>query len=353
MSNPIDTVDDVIARLPKHDTPILPPPAYAPTNNYNCRLGLAVASMKEHMTDEGWQIFNGLAHNGYKLCGYQLNESQTNLHDILRLHNPATLVVQDKREWDISTRDFRETRAHFKHIEVLKDRSDIFRLTIIKDAQQRPQYHSQSAVEIGCNAWICYYHPKIVHHLAPYTRPQHLVRTYHTLDPVQVPEYSSQDRKGCFLSGAISGAYPLRTRLVKSFNRLLETKYHSHPGYHRNGCQTPTYLKLLSKYKIAICTASMYGYALRKIIEATACGCRVITNLPSDEVLPGIDGNLIRVSNDISLEFLNDIIRNLCTSYDPEFQRQQAEIAIKTYDYKLVTAKLAEDIAAVQKSYSQ
>ena len=76
----------------------------------------------------------------------------------------------------------------------------------------------------------------------------------------------------------------------------------AHPGYHANGSFTPAlHSRNSTKFKVAICTSSTMGFALRKIIEATACGCRVITDLPAGEVMPEIDGNLTRVSSDISL----------------------------------------------------
>ena len=43
--------------------------------------------------------------------------------------------------------------------------------------------------------------------------------------------------------------------------------YLSHPGYGRSKCFTPEFLKILSIYKVAICTVSIYGYAVRKIVE--------------------------------------------------------------------------------------
>lgn len=346
----METIKSVLKKLPAvQGFSPLPTPNY--TYRQGARVGLAVESMKRHMTNEGWQIFAGLAHNGYSLCGYRLDFDSTDVEYILNTINPSVLVLQDKREWDVRCNDFREERARFTNVKVLKERDNIFKLTILKDSQQRPGYHANSAEEIGAHAWITYYATPIVRHLAPYIRQQHAIRTYHTIDAECVPCYSSEDRSGCLLSGAVSRAYPLRSELVKHIRLLPETSLLEHPGYHRNGSATPGFLRLLAKYKVAICTASMYGYALRKIIEATACGCRVITNLPTDEVLPEIDGNLIRVPSSVSITQMKHFIAAALYSYDPVKQECYAQAAIKRYDYRVETKRVADEIEYLRADY--
>ena len=343
------TIADVIRRLPSPSSAELPAPAY--TCRGGIRVGLAVESMRRHMTDEGWQIFAGLEQAGYRLCGYQLPYDCTNVNDILLNLNPSVVVLQDKREWDVRSYNFREPLARFHYVESLARRQDVFKVTILKDSQQNPLYHRHSAEEIGCHAWIIYYHPRIVKHVAPYVRSRHLIRTYHSLDSDIIPAYSPEGRNGTLLSGAISRAYPLRRMLVGKQHRLPETHYLEHPGYHRNGCATPDFLRLLTKYKVAICTSSVYGYALRKIIEATACGCMVITDLPQDEVLPEIDGNLIRIPSMFPVNVLVGIISRAYRDYDPEKQEHFARLACAYYDYRRLGNKLAEDIEQLRSNY--
>lgn len=324
------------------------------TGHSQSGIGLAVESMKRHMTDEGWQIFEGLEQQGYTLYGHGLPNSETNVKNILSAGHPGIVVMQDKREWDVSFKDFREKEARFSNVGVLSDHDDIFKLTILKDSHQRPEYHRDSAAEIGCHAWIIYYHPRIVKALAPYVREEHLVRTYHTLDRTKVPKYSPKNRRGCLLSGACSrGAYPWRWELIKQHRRLPETDYLQHPGYHKNGSQTGRYMETLSSYKVAICTSSLYGYALRKIIEATACGCVVITDLPEDEVLPYIDGNLVRMSPQVSVDRVANKIVELCASYDEERQQQYAEMAVGFYNHHSMCSRLADDIEKLRSEYNQ
>lgn len=319
----------------------LPKPEYIAPAALGPRLVLGVSSMKDHMTDEGWQLTHGLALNGYIHCGHGLPEPITDVARLLDKYNPSVVVVQDKREWG-SKHDFRDPLAKFNNVHLLRDRPDIFKVTVIKDAQQRPYWHRESSEEIGCNAWIHYYHRDIVMNLQPYIRPLHMIRTWHTVNPDHVTFDWSAKRSGTLLSGAISNAYPFRQKLSKAGLPIVQLR---HPGYHRKGCATPGYLKLLTDYKVAICTASRFGYALRKIIEATAAGCIVVTDLPVEDKLPfGIDGNLVRVHPDISMADFRQLIVDLEESWNEETQRQHAENAIWGFDYRRVTSILAQMI---------
>ena len=349
----MQTVKDVLNRIGGHaDTHRLPGPDYRrPADDASRpRVGLAVESMRRHMTDEGWQIFAGLWHNGWHLCGHGLPDAETNVRRIIERMSPGVVLLQDKREWDLAPGDFRETAAYFHEVHALAERPDVFKLTILKDAQSRPAWHARSAEEIGCHAWIVYYHPDVVRALNPALRPEHVIRTYHSVDADVVPAYTA-NRAGCLLSGAVSRAYPLRWRLWLAADQLPETQTLGHPGYHRNGSATPDFLRRLAQFKVAICTASLYGYALRKLIEATACGCVVVTDLPSDEVLPEIDGNLVRVHPDQPTSEVADVIRAALASYDPERQACYARAARAWYDYRAVTSRLDADIESMRARY--
>ncbi len=330
----------------------LSPPEYRCPINVSTRpkIGLAVESMKRHMTNEGWEIFEGLERAGYYLFGYALPNPQTDVEEIVKT-NPSTLVLQDKREWDVRVGDFREKRARFRNVDILRSRNDIFKLTILKDAHQRPGYHIESANEIGCHAWIIYYHPDRVLSVAPYIRREHLIRTYHTIDSRLVPEYTSDRTHGCLLSGAVSSAYPLRERLFRNHHILDNTTILPHPGYHRNGTATPNFLRLLSHYKVAICTASVYKYALRKIMEATAAGCVVITDLGEEDTLPEIDGNLYRIPSGSTVAFVNDTIQRLIAEYDPERQKYYSDCCKLYYDFHAEGKRLVQKIEDMRNVY--
>jgi hypothetical protein len=385
-------IDHIIDALPRPRCIQLPAPPYQPSHvagRLNLpNVGLAVESMKRHMTDEGMQIFQALESAGYSLYGYGLPNAETDVQKILSSLQvyptlPAavnTIVVQDKREWEGLTADrSRDPRMRFKNISCLTHRPDVFRVTILKDAHQQTAYHLEAAVEMGAHAWICYYEPRLVAHQAPYVRPEHLIRTYHTVDPELVPgtvlEPDDDDAicdeeegkhgwsvapygerpKNCLISGAVSAAYPLRARLVQDAATMPEGMLDvlRHPGYHRNGCCTPDYLQVLSCYKVAVCTVSRYGYFLRKIVEATACGCMVLTDLPEDEHVPEIDDNLARVSPHWPTTRIANILKEMAANWDPERQRQRAERCLNFYDWRIEGKRLAGKIEETRRSYGQ
>lgn len=331
----------------------MPSPVYTPVEKDRPNnIALAVESMKQHMSDEGWQIMAGLESAGYHLSGYGL-DGQVDVVQLIHSYNPQVVVVQDKCEWDVvKPGDFREPLARFLNVDKLATCPDIFKVAVAKDIHYDVAYRRAHAAEIGCHAWIIYYHPKVVMHLLPFMREQHLIRTTHSVDPKVVPQFTpASQRHGCLLSGAISGAYPFRAVLRTHLGDLPDTTYLRHPGYNRNGCCTPKYLQELSKHKVAICTSSKWGHLFRKIIEATACGCIVVTDLPDDDIAPYIDGNLVRVSPNIKPAALGDMIRKLYDVYDEQVQRDYAAVACLRYDYKVVGARLAQDIEDLRRRY--
>ena len=342
------TVQEVADSLPKVSGTPLPAPLYTGKRTGVGRgAALAIEDMKRHITDEGWLLMLGLEHAGYKLCGKNCDLDSTDVKDIAMSVNPAIIIVQDKREWS-------EGDA-FTNLDTLRSSNDIFKLTVVKDAHQRPEFHRASAEELGCHGWVTYYHPDIVSRLAPYIRREHCVRTYHTVDADKVPPFADQrssvGRKGCLLSGAISNAYPLRKRILGNKDRLPYVTYLKHPGYKNDGCKTDTYMRTLSLHKVAVCTSSVYGYSLRKIVEATACGCVVVTDLPVDDVMPEIDGNLVRVRPDVSIGELAALLKELYDTYDREKQYSYAKAAKKWYDYRAVGLRLAYDVETLRRSY--
>lgn len=345
------TIRSVINSLPEPASLRLPTPSYTGSNPRGLFMG--VSSMQQHMTDEGWQLALSFSAGGYELGGHDLPINETNARLLALRSKAGVIVLQDKREWDVDRGSFRDPLARFSELHYLRNNSDLFKLTILKDSHQNPPYHRASADEIHAHGWVVYYHPDIVAHLAPYVRREDLIRTYHSLDPWVVPEFTNLLRPGgALISGAVSTAYPLRRRLIRELKYLPVTDVLKHPGYHRNGCDTPSYLRVLSKYKVAICTCSKYGYLLRKIIEATACGCVVITDLPSDEVVPEIDGNLVRVHPTTTSREVGQLVKQAVDTYDAERQREYAAKAVAYFDYRAVGRRLVDSIEHLRLRYA-
>lgn len=344
------TTADVVAATRRSGFEPLPAPPYIYSDGP--RFACMVASMKNHTTDEGYQLALALSAGEYHLWGYGFNR-QTSVPRLLQ-YDPSVVVVQDKREWTGRTAgpgfDYMEK---FQGVNALAERDGVFKLTVLKDAHSDQQFHAEAAAEIGCHGWVTYYHPDIVAAHAPYARRQHFVRTYHSIDSAAVPRFTNRYSKGV-LSGAVSGAYPLRSRLLlEARNDSLEhIDYVLHPGYGRSRCFTPDYLATLSMYRVAICTSSRFGYAVRKIVEATACGCVVITDLPADDVLPEIDGNLVRIDSDTAPSLVDELVGTLSAAWDRGRQYEWAERAKRFYDYRALGVKLAADIEALRSVYT-
>lgn len=355
------TVADVLSRLPKGAGVPLEAPPYTGTDG-PC-VGLTTDANRCHMSDEAHQLFQGLALAGYTLCGHGITTRVTSMYErrdfldvptILEDVRPSVVALQDPREWMGLTADrSRDPAMRFRNLDALRERPDVFRVGVLKDAHGDADLHRATAAEAGLHAWVCYYDPRIVSHLAGYVRSAHLLRTYHTVDAAAVPAYTPEGRGGCLLSGALSAAYPLRQRLVREVGHLPETVWLPFPGYHRRGCETPKFLQTLSHFKASLCTASRYGFALRKIVESTAAGCVVITDLPTDEVMPGgIDGNLARVHPDWPTRRIANIVREVIAGYDPGRQEYYAELACRWYDYRAEGARLAAGIEAMRRGYN-
>ncbi|MEM2989751.1 MAG: hypothetical protein QXQ02_01045 [Halobacteria archaeon] len=342
-------VDDVIENNQSEDMMELEAPSYRYSFGY--RLALSCPSMMHHTSDEGWQVFLALRSNSYLLVGSSddCDISSINVLELLLKYDPAVIVMQDHREW-ASSNPLHLPNEVYKNWECLKNYDSCFKVTILKDAHQRPWYHRRCAEDMGCNAWIVYYHPKIVKHLAKYVRSQHLIRTYHSIDSLKVPEFTDRGRNGVILSGAISFHYPLRTKL---FYHLPSDVFRlRHPGYVNNYCYTYDFMNMLSRFKVSICTASKYGYALRKIFESVACGCVVVTDLPSDDVLPEIDECLVRISPSTSVNEVYEICKELEDNYDADKCKYYADKCKRYYDYRHIGRLLAYDIDRLMRTYS-
>lgn len=352
LNSPLWTTHDVCESLPRYGGLPLARPKFTGELNNSKRVGLLVEEMSRHTTDEGWQLQLGLIQEGYKPYGYRFENSNIDAVQIIENEGPGTTFIQDKREWDksVPSCQWQERRAHFENTERLCKFSDTFKVTVLKDSHSRQGYNTVAAEGIGLHAWLIYYHPNVVIRTAPFVRREHLIRIYHSIDSSKVPAYSD-DRAGCLISGAVSAAYPLRQRLIAESNLLPQTKVLNHPGYHAKGSDSSRYLKHLTEFQVSICTASKYGFALRKIVESVACGCICVTDLPVDDILPAIDDCLVRVHPSITVETMADVIRDCYSKYNPERQKYYAELAKNFYDYRVAGTRVANQIEEMRCGY--
>lgn len=300
---------------------------------------LANVDYQRHMTSEGDQFQEGLRSAGWTLCGKGYDGLQ-DVPTILERYAPDRVVVHDKRDWDpLSAIAFRKDIG-FTHLSALKA-APAFKAVVVKDAASSLPYQRAFYDEAGADAAIVYYHERSVTTHGMWLQGKPLIRTYHSLnadDLACVPLYGI--RLGAVVSGAASNAYPLRQRVIRDAMALNVTVLR-HPGYGNHiGVRTPEYLRQLARFKVHIATASMYGFALRKIIESVAVGCTVITDLPAYDVLPEIDGALIRVRPTIGTQEIHDVIAGAVSSWDLEERLVWAAKARRFYDHEAIGARL-------------
>lgn len=308
------------------------------------RLVLANIDYRRHTSSEGDELQRGLEHAGWRLCGAGYGESCRDVPTLLRLYAPRAIFVSDKRDWDPRSEGAYRKDVGFTGIDELQNCSGVFRACVVKDAGSVRRYHFAHCEEIGADAVLNYYHPRSVMALNPWLRSDQLVRTYHSVDVgicAALPLEESRDR--AIVTGAISGAYPVRKRLFqwikKHPNRGLRA--FGHVGYGNRGCHTPAYLRLLAGYRVHVATASQYGFALRKIIESVAVGATPITNLPAYDVLPEIDGALVRVGADASVAEILEAVARADTAWDLDERLAWAKRAWVWYDWRAVGVRLS------------
>lgn len=304
-----------------------------------------------HMTDEGMQLQRGLQYSDWHLSGVGF-DGWRNVPAILQQQSPDIVFVHDKRDWDMGSGGCFRAGINYQELDALKD-SPAFRLGVVKDAGTLVEYHRQFIAQIGADAVVTYYHDDTTKQLSPWLAAYRTIRTYHSVDAdVCRGNYTMQHtgRHRAIVSGAVSGVYPLRQRVMSNAAEI-DCEIIKHPGYSNRGNHTPHYLRMIGTYKVSIATASAYNFALRKIIEAVAMGAVPVTDLPAWDCLPEIDGALVRVSPTISISELRDVVREHADKWNFEERIDWARKAWAFYDWRMIGLRLDQliTVAALEK----
>lgn len=302
------------------------------------KLLLANIDYAMHTTDEGEQLQRGLEAAGWVLAGFGFGDGCRDVPTLIERYKPSYVLVQDKRDWDSTCGAFRRG-LEFERLGFLAECHDIFKLAVVKDAGSVVAYHQRFCEEIGADAVVTYYHDESVLKVAKFLEGYRRVRTYHSVDVRRVPEFVGLRMQRPMVSGAVSSVYPLRQRVVR-LAPILGCDVFAHPGYGNRGSETVKYLQTLSRYKVHVATASAYGFALRKIIETVACGATPITDLPAYDVLPGIDGALIRIDPGINNASLSGVMRGAVATWNDAERRHYADAARRFYDWRDIGRRL-------------
>lgn len=309
------------------------------------RVVLANVDYKRHMTSEGDQFQEGLRAAGWTLTGAGY-DGRKDVGAILEHYRPDRIVVHDPRDWDPASPIAFRKDLGFANVSLLQT-AEAFKAVVVKDAATSLQYQAQFFDSVGADAAIVYYHPRSVEEHSGWLKGKTLIRTYHSVDISDLDGIDlRRPRGGAVISGAVSRSYPLRQRVIRDA-RTLGIDVLKHPGYGNAGSTTPAYLRQLARYKVHIATASTFGFALRKIIESVAVGCTVITDLPAFDVLPEIDGALLRVEPSASLRAMGTAVRSALSAWDLDERIEWARKARDFYDYLTVGQALDRALATV------
>lgn len=311
-------------------------------------------SFRRHMDNGRWLCQRGFESAGYRSAGYGCPPPEigtTDVERIVKATDPEVVLFWPRYEWDheewLTSEVIPEHK--FQNWEYLLTRPDILRVTVLHDAATNRKEQHQWHKDFQPHVYLCWYHQTAVRMFNPHVLPEQYLRTYHVLDGEFISlnrPYLRENRKPCVIAGARNDdVYPLRGKVHEWIAEgVIPSETIKHPGYAQLGSTSNSFLSLLSQYRVAICTCSVYGFALRKIFEATAAGCKVITDLPAQDQLPGIEGNLTRVSADIYPHELRELIDHLASDYNPNIQAMYATRAWGLYDYRAECNRVAQDL---------
>lgn len=296
------------------------------------------------MTSEGWELQEGLRLAGWTLAGVGYGDHCNDVPTLLDRFKPTHVFVQDKRDWDPNNDGAYDKTLGFTNIEALANYSGHVSAPV-KDAGSVVDYQKQFIEQIRPDAVVVYYHPQSVLPLSRFLEGHTLVRTYHSIDREVVDAVNLKlNRRRAVVSGATNRrVYPLRSLAFMAHGQLDIDRIF-HPGYGNGGRRTPDYLRQLSEYKVHLATASKYGFALRKIIESVAVGCTPVTDLPAYDVLPEIDGALVRVDHNCGLTGLRAAIDRALDLWNFEERMEWARKAWAYYDWRIMGQRLSENL---------
>jgi hypothetical protein len=299
---------------------------------------LANVDYRRHMTNEGDQFQEGLRAAGWILSGPGYDDLR-DVPAILETYRPDRLIVHDKRDWDPTSDIAFRKDLGFTRLSALQAFNG-WTGVLIKDAASSLAYQRDFYQEVSADAAIVYYHPRSVTQHGPWLIGRPLVRTYHSVSAEDLTGIALDGpRSAAVVSGALAKCYPLRQRVVRD---AVSLGIHvvKHPGYGNRGAHTRDYLRMLAGYRVHVATASTFGFALRKIIESVAMGCTVVTDLPAYDVLPEIDGALVRVRPEIGPVELKTVIDQAIGDWDYEARLGWAMRARWFYDANEIGRRL-------------
>ncbi len=155
--------------------------------------------------------------------------------------------------------------------------------------------------------------------IAKLKRPKHVVIP-HGL-PIEIFNYGKEKTIDVFMKGASSRWYPFRRKFYNTIQKrdnvfISHLSGASFKKYHKTTEQWDTqlaeYANELKASKIILTDSSIFKYPVKKYIEAMACGCLVLADIPDyAEELGYIDGEtMVEVNLDNFEEKVDYYLRN-------------------------------------------
>lgn len=297
-----------------------------------------------HMSSAGQQLQQGLVEAGWEIAGVGYGDGCADVPTLLERFQPEVVFVQDVRDWLPECNISFRKDIGFSRIECLKH-SGIPCYTVLKDAWGWAKEQSKLAADICAAGIASYCHFELVHAVAPWAKQYPLIRIYHSIDAELIRTILRHHglkagRKRAIVTGANADCYPLRKLAIQNAAQLgLEVR--KHPRYGNRGADTPNYLGELSQYRVHVATAGKWEVAMAKIIESVACGCTPVTNLSRLDVLPEIDGALVRVPTHCTVDELRDAIEQADAQWDQVERMEWAALTREFYDYRAAGVRLS------------
>lgn len=312
-------------------------------------LQFGVEAFKDYASDTAYRIQAGLADQGFTCFGKRFpgDRNCTDMREVVERERPDIVHVEDWNTWNPKMKQKASADVEFTNWEWVGQQEGILRCTKHADPWHHFEEQKHFQRVFNPHAVLVRYEPDLVSRCAPYMKRELMVRLYHTVTREFCRPVREKGRdRICLLSGACHGVvYPLRTRIWREVRQLPDwEKTFTHRVHHRwlhsGGSAVPGYMEQLARYKVAFVGCSKFLAAFKKLYEATAAGCIVVTNFPETDRVPVVDENLFRVPSDISAEALQEICRELAFIWDEEKQKDLAQRTIARYDYRVEAARI-------------
>ena len=317
------------------------------------RVQFGVKAFENYASDTAFLIQRGLEHAGFPCYGkgFPGDRDCTNMRVVCEREDPDLVFCEEWNTWNPDMPQPPSKDVGFVGYDWLGEQESIFRVTKHADPWGHPEKHAEWQQRFNPDVVVVRYEIDRCLKIAPYLDCHKLVRIHHSVTREYCPEVTAEGRdRVCLLSGSAgSRAYPLRHRIWREVQELprwddVFTIRPHHRWSRTGGSAVPAYMRELARHRVMFVGTSQWHVSFKKHYEGTAAGCIVVTNLPTSDVVPVVEENLVRVPDDIVAEDLAVLCRGLAREWDEEKQRDLAMRVVDRYDYREEAWRLFDDV---------